>query len=112
MLDTNVKKEEIDFLIKINNIKNHNEKIRMIYQIKLQTQEYRQSISEFKKYILEKSKETNRIVEEKNRKIEEKEKIIQNMNLSLMIIEEKKSKNIFLKLWNIIFDNKKELENG
>lgn len=109
MLGTNVKKDEIDFLIKLNNIKNHNEKIRMAYQSKMQTQKYRQSISEFKKYMLEKNKETNRIIEEKNREIEEKEKIIQSMNLSLIEIEEKKSRNIFLKIWNMIFKKKKEL---
>lgn len=109
MLSTNAKKEEIDFLIKVNNIKNHNEKVRLIYENKMQTQKYKQSISEFKKYMLEKNKETNRIIEEKNREIEEKEKIIQNMNLSLMAIEEKKSRNIFFKIWNKIFNNKKEL---
>lgn len=103
MLNANLKKEDIDFLIKINNIKNHNEKMKMIYQNKMQTQEYRKNISEFKKYMLEKNKETNRIIEEKNREIEEKEKIIQNMNLSLMAIEEKKSRNIFFKIWNKIF---------
>lgn len=109
MLSTNVKKEEIDFLIKLNNIKNHNEKIRITNQSKLQTQKYRESISEFKKYMLEKNRETNLIIEQKNREIEEKEKIIQSMNLSLIAIEEKKSKNIFVKLWNMIFKNKKEL---
>lgn len=103
------KKEQINFLIKLNNIKNHNEKIRLEYQNKLQTQKYRESISELKKFMLEKNKETNLIIEQKNREIEEKEKIIQNMNLSLIAIEEKKSKNIFWKLWNIIFKNKKEL---
>ena len=109
MLNTNVNKEEIDFLIKVNNIRHHNEKIRMAHQIKMQTQSYRKNISEFKKYMLEKNKETNRIIDEKNREIEEKEKIIQSMNLSLIAIEEKRSKNIFLKLWNMIFNNKKEL---
>ena len=97
------KKEQINFLIKLNNIKNHNEKIRLEYQNKLQTQKYRESISELKKFMLEKNKETNLIIEQKNREIEEKEKIIQNMNLSLMAIEEKKSRNIFFKIWNKIF---------
>lgn len=109
MLNSNVNKEQIDFLIKVNNIKNHNEKIRLEYAKKLQIQKYKENISELKKYMLEKNKQTNLIIEQKNREIEEKERIIQNMNISLMAIEEKKYRNIFLKLLSKIFNRNKEI---